>query len=169
MKFVSDGSINKAGFAVNFFKGRRCSIGGVRGAGSPAQPVVPSQRWTSVPVPITAAASSVASTPWAATNAPATPATSWRPTNAAARVSPPRFATPPHNPRSIPHPGDVMGTGYLPPCSRLRRVPHQAQRLHHQPGVAQGVPPQQKLHLAAGGPHPVPYLPAVRLLRDRGQ
>lgn len=45
MKFVSDGSINKAGFAVNFFKGRRCAGGVGWGAGGvpclPPQPHCP--------------------------------------------------------------------------------------------------------------------------------
>lgn len=42
MKFVSDGSINKAGFAVNFFKGRRGAVAGVPGGSrAPAQPRCP--------------------------------------------------------------------------------------------------------------------------------
>lgn len=91
MKFVSDGSINKAGFAVNFFKGLGGAAGGAGGAPSPsaAHPPCPAQRWTSAPGPTTAAASSAVSTPWAATSAPVTLAMSWHLTNAAARVSVP--------------------------------------------------------------------------------
>lgn len=47
MKFVSDGSINKAGFAVNFFKGRRCAGGAGWGAGGGALPA----RSTPLPLP----------------------------------------------------------------------------------------------------------------------
>lgn len=72
-------------------------------------------------------------------------------------------------PSGCPRPRGGDGSWVVPPCSCLWRFSHQAQRLHHQPGVAQGVSPQQELHLAAGGSHPVSHLPPVRLLRDRGQ
>ena len=100
LKFVSDGSINKAGFAVSFFKGGGRSGGGAGrgGAALSAERFASPQRWTNVRGPTTAAASSAASTRWAAISAAASPATSWRPTGGAARVSAaPLRPTAPHS------------------------------------------------------------------------
>lgn len=46
-------------------------------------------------------------------------------------------------------------------CSGLWRFHYQAERNHHQPWVAEGVPYQQKLCLAGGGSLSVPDLPSV--------
>lgn len=46
---------------------------------------------------------------------------------------------------------------------------HQAEWVHHQSRLAQGVSAQQELHLAAGGAHAVPHHPALWRLRDWGE
>uniref|UniRef100_A0A493TTD1 Bone morphogenetic protein 1 n=1 Tax=Anas platyrhynchos platyrhynchos TaxID=8840 RepID=A0A493TTD1_ANAPP len=122
MKFVSDGSINKAGFAVNFFKGGRPNeVGGnpkTGGGVSLAHLLSPrpcAQRWTSARGRTTGGASSAASTPWGATNALVTPATSWPPTNAAVRVS-----VPP--PQCLPVPPSASQCFPVPPSTRAGSV-----------------------------------------------
>lgn len=63
LKFASDGSVNKAGFAANFFKGRKSSSLGQaalnRGRCGKLRLVV-LQKWTSAPDQTTATASSAA-------------------------------------------------------------------------------------------------------------
>lgn len=50
--------------------------------------------------------------------------------------------------------------------SCLRWVRHQAEWLHHHPRLAQRVPPQQELRVAADGAHPVPHHSGVWRIRD---
>ncbi len=91
MKFVSDGSVNKAGFAANFFKGDTpelyidCFASFVtfwRGV------LFVTQRLTNALGLITVIVSSAASTPWEATTAPVTLDTSFLWTAAAVQVIP---------------------------------------------------------------------------------
>lgn len=51
--------------------------------------------------------------------------------------------------------------------SCLWRVHHQAEWLPHHPRLAQRIPSQQELRVAAGGAHPVPHHSGVRRVRDR--
>lgn len=53
--------------------------------------------------------------------------------------------------------------------SCLRWVRHRAEWLHHHPRLAQRVPPQQELRVAADGAHPVPHHSGVWRVRDRGK
>uniref|UniRef100_A0A493SV27 Bone morphogenetic protein 1 n=1 Tax=Anas platyrhynchos platyrhynchos TaxID=8840 RepID=A0A493SV27_ANAPP len=73
------------------------------------------QRWTSARGRTTGGASSAASTPWGATNALVTPATSWPPTNAAVRVS-----VPP--PQCLPVPPSASQCFPVPPSTRAGSV-----------------------------------------------
>ena len=106
LKFVSDGSVNKAGFAATFFKGQQVVVLVCRAT---MQTVLCwhrkswlliglcfCQRWTSAPDRTTVTASSAAWTRWAATGVPATRGMSWRPTDTAVRVSVEHGHTPTH-------------------------------------------------------------------------
>lgn len=104
LKFVSDGSVNKAGFAANFFKGsslRQLTCSVFFDSGNSTLSVLLlfflfCQKWTSAPVLTKVTVSSAVWTHWAATDVPVTLGMSWQLINAAVTVSAEHDYTTPH-------------------------------------------------------------------------